>query len=722
MSVVSRSPRPVSGGRTVRERALRPTVGQPPTMGYQPSLDGVRAVSVVAVLLYHAGFEWMHGGFLGVEVFFVVSGFLITSLLLDERERSGRIVLRAFWLRRARRLLPALFMVLLAIGLWAALFGSAQMRSDLRRDYPWGIFYAANWGQIFGGAQYFGNLSPLRHLWSLAVEEQWYLLWPLAFVALSRTRWRTAERGRIVLGCAALVMIVTWFMARSPELTDDRVNLLYLSTFTRASGLLLGAGAAFVWRPWRSPRRPVGSAGPVLDIAGVAAAVVLLISFASVSLVDRSLYRWQLALASVASLVVVAVVVHPASRLLRPACSWTPLVEIGKRSYGLYLWSWPISVVAKAYTGSWPRFIGAMLVTAMVAELSYRYVETPVRHGAIGRWLKADRSIDWRRTAGCASVAVIALLVPLGAFYKSVDHFDPAAGGDDVAFDLDLATTPTLAGQTQIATPEPTSPVVEDASDETTSNTTQQTAEVAETTSSVAAVVPEVTAPVLPRRLVIVGDSQAHSLAINLPEGIESTFDIADGSVEGCGVADDGSVRSERDGFSRSFGNCSGWAGKWADAAVSSNAEVALVVIGAWDVFDVEVGDQLIEFGTPAADERFLTDLREGVAALSGAGVHVALLEIACMRPQDVDGAGVPALPERGDDQRIAHLNDLMRRVADENPSAVTFVAGPTQWCNDPAVSSDLGYRWDGVHVYKPGAKLIYETIAPALLAIPIAA
>ena len=146
------------------------------------------------------------------------------------------------------------------------------------------------------------------------------------------------------------------------------------------------------------------------------------------------------------------------------------------------------------------------------------------------------------------------------------------------------------------------------------------------------------------------------------------------------------------------------------------------MVLGAWDVFDVEVDGQLLEFGTPAADQRFVTDLSEGVAALSAAGVHVALLEVPCMRPQDVEGAGVPALPERGDDQRVAHLNDLMRQVAAADPLGVTFVPGPTQWCNDETISTDLGYRWDGVHVYKPGAKLIYETVADDLLAIPIPA
>jgi hypothetical protein len=237
--------------------------------------------------------------------------------------------------------------------------------------------------------------------------------------------------------------------------------------------------------------------------------------------------------------------------------------------------------------------------------------------------------------------------------------------------------------------------------------------------SSVAPVVASVAPPAGPARVVIVGDSQAHALAINLPSGIESAFKITDGSVEGCSVYEDGNVHSQRAGFNRSFADCGGWADKWGKAAKKGHAQIALVVLGAWDVFDVEVGGQLIAFNTPAADKRFTDDLDRGIAALRGAGSKVALLEVPCMRPTDVKGAGVPALPERADDARIAHLNQLLQGVAAADPANVSFVKGPAEWCNDPAIGTDLAYRWDGVHVYKPGAKLIYETIAPALLAIP---
>ncbi len=715
-------PRARSGDPT--HPSVRPAgLGAPPVMGYQPSLDGVRAISVVAVLLYHAGFSWMHGGFFGVEVFFVVSGFLITSLLLDERERSGRVSLGQFWLRRARRLLPALAMVLVATGVYSSLWGSAQMQSDLRRDYPWAIFYAANWGQIVGGAQYFGNLSPLRHLWSLAVEEQWYLLWPVVFLGLTRLLSRARVRAASLLLIAIGVMTFTWWSAREPRLTDGRVNFLYLSTLTRSSGLLLGAAAAFVWRPWRSRRAATSRSWWLLDLIGAAAVGILGWQFVDAVLTDRAIYRWQLALVTVASLALVLVVVHPASKLTRPAFAFKPVAEIGKRSYGLYLWSWPVSVACQAYTGSWARFGIAMGITVTIAEISYRVVETPIRRGGLARWVAAHRSVHWHTITTAGVIAVLALLVPLVLFFSRVEHADPAAGGADAAFSL-----PAVGEQaTSVAAPRPEVPsipaVAADAG-ASASNSSGSTGQVGLPSSTVsepsAPASPPVTAPVLPRRVVVVGDSMAHSLAINLPDGIESTFDIADGSVDGCSVYDDGDVKSERRRFARSFANCEGWADRWLDAAVDSKAQVALVVTGAWDVFDVEVDGVPIPFASAEGDARFLAGLQQGIDALTAAGVHVALLEVACMRPADVKGAGVPALPERGDDDRVAHLNDLLRQVAVDHPETVTFVSGPAQWCSDEEIATDLGYRWDGVHVYVPGANLIYVTIAQSLLDIPL--
>ncbi len=689
-----------------RRPDARPTQRTPTPMGYQPGLDGLRAISVIAVIFYHAGFGWMHGGFLGVEVFFVVSGYLITSLLLEETAATGGVQLRQFWMRRARRLLPALFTVLIAIGVWVALFGTAQQQSDLHRDYLPGIFYFANWGQIVGGAQYFGNFSPLRHLWSLAVEEQWYLMWPITFVLLTRCKRTRVQMGRLILGVSVGVMVLTWWLASGSALTSDRINLLYLSTFTRCSGLLLGAGAAFLWRPWKAKAAASSRAGSALSVVGLGATALLVYAFTVVHLTDPSMYRWQLASVSILSLVAIAVVVHPAATWSRSFFGSRALVAIGKRSYGVYLWSWPISVLCGAYDGTWTRFILAMSVTVVVSEFSYTYIETPIRKGGLRRWFQQHRDIDWSTRTIAGGVAIAALVSSLLVFFSSVRPFDRAAGGANVSIDL--------------------TKVVEAAAPQ---STVQSAGNTATTAAAVAGATPTSTVPAVvsvapvqppgPARLVIVGDSQAHALAINLPSGIESAFTVTDGSVEGCSVYTDGIVKSKRAGFNRSFADCGGWSDKWGTAAAKGHAQIALVVLGAWDVFDVEVGGQLIAFNTPAADKRFIDDLGTGVAALRAAGSKVALLEVPCMRPKDVKGAGVPALPERADDARVAHLNDLLRQVAAADPANVSFVSGPTEWCNDQAIATDLGYRWDGVHVYKPGAKLIFEKIAPALLAIP---
>jgi peptidoglycan/LPS O-acetylase OafA/YrhL len=685
----------------------RPRTAAPKPMGYEPGLDGLRAISVAAVILYHAGFTWMTGGFFGVEVFFVVSGYLITALLLDEQERTYRVSLREFWFRRARRLLPALFTMLFTVALWTALFGTSEQQSTLKRDLPWSIFYAGNWGQIVGKVPYFASADPplLRHLWSLAVEEQWYLIWPLVFVAIMAVgTGDRRRRGTLLLSTVCTLMVATSLMHGHVS-----NNALYLSTFTRASGLLLGAGSAFVWRPWRSPS-PSQVRGRRLDPIGAAALTLLICIMSVASLTDAYIYQWLLPVVSILSMIVIAVVVYPAANGMRRILGWKPLVEVGRRSYGLYLWHWPIFVIGNVYhSGSWRKFVVAVALTAAVSELSYRYIETPIRRGALGHWFReqrvafgGDRVRRVRRTTWTI-LGLGGLTVFLLAFYVNVERYDVAVGGTEASFSLPSTADQPASVSAPLASSE--SP------DASTAAAAAPTAPATPTT-----------APTLPRRVIVVGDSQAHSLAINLPTGIDGTFRITDGSVEGCGVYDTGKVLSARDGFNRSFADCSGWAAKWGSAAASSGAEVALVVIGAWDVFDLQLADHTLVFGTPEADAYYVAQLQKGIDALKASGAYVALLEVPCMRPKDVRGAGVPALPERGDDTRTGHVNDLLKRVAAADPVHVTFIAGPTQWCHDETVSTDLNYRWDGVHVYKPGANLIYETIAPALLAIPVPA
>ena len=675
-------------------------------MGYQPGLDGLRGVSVIAVILYHlhaldpAGFGWFTGGFFGVEVFFVVSGFLITSLLVEEHGDRGGVAFGQFWLRRARRLLPALFTMLVVVSVWAALWRPDTV-ARLRTDLPGALFYYSNWLQIVDELGYFAALDTpplLRHLWSLAVEEQWYLIWPLAFSVLMAAFGGRARRLLApLLGAGLLSGLVMVLMFRPDD--PDRANLLYLGTFTRMSGLLLGAALATTWTPWRWPgagRRHLLA----LDVVGFGAIVGLGAAVVLLGNEDPAVYRGGMLAVSILSALAIAAVVHPGAQAMQRVFGSAPLVAVGRRSYGLYLWHWPLFVLVRATSGA-GRLVVAVALTVVLSELCYRFVEEPVRRGALGRWFEARRSGDPRSrsrvTVATAlyGAAIAIVVVALTVRVVGTEQRDIAVDSSgDATFDA-----PALAPSTATGPEGASGGASADVGASGASSTTPAR---------------------LPRRVALVGDSQAYSLAVNQPTGIESTFLITNGAIEGCGVWDEGRVFSRKRDFDRSFEDCKGWEDEWADSVTESGADIALVVLGAWDVFDVALPAGIVQFGTRAGDVEFSTRLQRGIDALREAGAAVALLEVPCMRPTSVEGAAVPPLPERGDDDRVAHLNELLRAAAAANPQDVVFVEGPSEWCDDEAIATDPAFRWDGVHVYKPGAELVYETISSALLQIPV--
>lgn len=658
-------------------------------MGYQPALDGLRALSVIAVILYHAGIHWIPGGFIGVEVFFVVSGFLITSLMIDEQHISGKVSLKQFWIRRARRLLPALFTMLIT-ALVTVTFFAQDSAPDFRQDVFPALGYFSNWWQIyFVDTPYFAanSLPMLRHLWSLAVEEQWYVLWPIAFAFVLGNkripRWISA----VVIGLLAAAVMVGTARAFIAD-NETRINLLYLSTISRSSGLLLGAALACAWQPWkRAVVRYAKLRSGFADILALGALATLGYISAVIHVADEQLYKGGLAAATVASAVVIAVVVRSGQSLVKRILSFPLLVEIGRRSYGLYLWHWPIFVVTGARQST-VRLAYALTATVIINEFVFQFIETPARKGAIGNWLRQRRQLSaMRRRLPVALAVVVAALVGVTSVQLSgIQARDVSVdtGNTDVVFVVPT-TVPTTA-TTAVNTP-----------------------------------VTSTTLAKLPRRIVIVGDSQAHSLAVNKPSGIEKTFVITNGSIDGCGVYDRGvGIGGTSGKFRRNFANCKGFETKWAKSAAQANADVALVVIGAWEVMDLQINSFLFKVNTVPADTMFKTQLTRGIDALRKQHVAVALLEVACMRPVESNGGPVPPLPQRGDDARTGHLNALMREVAAPENDGVYFVSGPKEWCSDPKVANSLSYRWDGVHVYKPGAKLILESIAPALLQIPV--
>ena len=396
---------PTASGRPSVEAALRP-------VDHLPGLDGMRAVAVLAVVIYHAGLGALSGGFLGVEVFFVISGFLITALLLRERGATGRIDPIAFWIRRGRRLLPALFFLLASVLAFAVLVVPDEIAS-LRGDALAAVAYATNWHLIAGDQSYFesiGRPSLFNHLWSLAIEEQFYLVWPLALGAMLLA----GRRFALALTMAGAAGSAIWMALQFDPASDP--SRVYYGTDTRLTGLLLGSALAFVWVPSvatlpsaetglsrrrrrRIRARAAGSGrwtsvrlGRALDVVGVTAVAVLVAFFAFADAFEPFLYQGGLAILAVVTAALIAAAVHPQSRIGR----WLdvrPLRWVGTRSYSIYLWHWPILSLTRPELDI-PLDAPAALVlrlalTAVAAECSYRLVESPIRGGAIGRaWTK----------------------------------------------------------------------------------------------------------------------------------------------------------------------------------------------------------------------------------------------------------------------------------------------------------------------------------------------
>jgi peptidoglycan/LPS O-acetylase OafA/YrhL len=384
---------------------------------YVPGLDGLRAIAVLCVIAYHINAPWARGGMLGVGVFFTLSGYLITDLLLDHYRRRGHLGLGQFWIRRARRLLPALFLMLVVVSVLVALFDTSQLDS-VRRQVISGAFYFANWSTIAVHGSYFSRFAqplPLDHLWSLSIEEQFYLVWP--WVVLFAVRFLSDRLGLLLLallGSAASAILMAHLY--HPGTLDP--TRIYEGTDTRAFELLIGAALACV-RPAAFPR--FGSRVSVrrllaLDVLGVAGLVAVFVLVWKTTPFTAFLYPYGFLVLSVATVAVIAAVVHPASALGALLGS-RPLRWIGVRSYGIYLWQWPIVVLwGQSATGvHWGTALLQIATTFVVASLSWTYLEAPIRRGALGRlWRRAHRGatrLRARRTTFALGAGAFAALL-----------------------------------------------------------------------------------------------------------------------------------------------------------------------------------------------------------------------------------------------------------------------------------------------------------------------
>ncbi|WP_145930528.1 acyltransferase family protein [Bacillus nitratireducens] len=351
---------------------------------YMVGLDSLRGLAILGVILYHINFNWMPGGFLGVTVFFVLSGYLITDILAMEWKRNKRIDLKKFWLSRARRLLPAMFVMLVITLAWITIFHSSLLEK-MRGDSLAALFYVSNWWYIYHKLSYFDNfnqLSPLNHFWSLAVEEQFYVVWPF-IISLGLYHIKKQSRMILLICLGAVASALAMAILYEPGADPSRI---YYGTDTRAFSLLIGAALALIWPSNRLANKIIPKARLILDVVGGTALIIILLMFWKTNQYDPFLYNGGMVLLSIATALLVANLAHPASRIAQ-FLRFRPLRWIGIRSYGIYLWHYPILTLTtpKVNAGDFSliRAILQFILIIMIAQISWKYIEKPIRQGAL---------------------------------------------------------------------------------------------------------------------------------------------------------------------------------------------------------------------------------------------------------------------------------------------------------------------------------------------------
>ncbi len=393
---------------------------------YIPAIDGLRAVAVIAVMLYHLGFSWIPGGFLGVDLFFVISGYVITRLLLDSIAQSGGLVLRSFYIARARRLLPALIFMLLsttiAIGIWAP-----DTIKRLLIDTPFSLTGTMNWWLVAHHQDYFESIGRpplLQHTWSLAVEAQFYLIWPLIlYFILKKFGKKVIPAASLAIAAASGValLLVSFSLDAS---NASKVSHVYFGTDTHSIGLFLGAALAVNWIPQNFTTTVSKKAQDFIDGVGFVGFIGILAAFALIDETQPTLYKIAFPLVGLCGAAIVMSVVHPASRfapvLQNPVFLW-----IGERSYAIYLWHWVIFQVTRPSVDlageEWALYALRILIVLALSDISLRYVELPIRRGVIQYWFKGLKyRTKKERTQQTRSLALITVVVLILASIVSV--------------------------------------------------------------------------------------------------------------------------------------------------------------------------------------------------------------------------------------------------------------------------------------------------------------
>jgi peptidoglycan/LPS O-acetylase OafA/YrhL len=385
---------------------------------YIPAIDGLRAVAVIAVMLYHLGFNWIPGGFLGVDLFFVISGYVITRLLLDSIQRSGGLDLRAFYMARIRRLLPPLVFMIITTVIFVGLWAPDTMRR-LLGDTPFALFGGMNWWLVFRQTDYFeaiGRPPLLQHTWSLGVEAQFYLIWPLILLLVLRYFGKNKIPAAALLIAAFSGIALLAVSLQIDAASGSKVSHVYFGTDTHSIGLFLGAALAVRWIPQNLEETVSRKAQDFIDGIGIVGFLGIIAAFLFIEESDPTLYKLAFPLAGIFGCAIITSIVHPASRFA-PILSSKPFIWIGERSYAIYLWHWVVFQVTRPNFdlegSSWALTALRVLIVFFLADISLRLVELPVRTGLIDYWFKGmkyrTKRVQLRQKAGVLLI-VLAIL------------------------------------------------------------------------------------------------------------------------------------------------------------------------------------------------------------------------------------------------------------------------------------------------------------------------
>lgn len=629
------------------------------------ALDGLRGLALCAILLYHS--DYLIGGFLSVDMFFALSGFLITSLLLVEWRNTGKIGLAHFWSRRARRLLPALGFLLVGIAGYALVFAAPTELTRIRSDALATIAYVANWHAIFTHQSYFdqfGTASPLRHAWTLAVEEQFYLIWPLAMFGIVGF---CKRRTPIVVLVTAIVMAAASAITMALFYTQADPNRAYYGTDTRAYAVFAGIAIAAIVAEWGHVASRNGRA--VLEAAAFVGVAVIAVMWNRFEAQSPEMYHGGFLVGAIALAVLLLAATNPRRGPINHALSFRGFVWLGTISYGVYLWHWPINLVLdRERTGidGWPLFAVRTAIALAFGLLSYVLVEEPVRRGA-------GSARQWKVLTPVALAGLmILLLATTAATERSTDiaglNREDALRGNTVAA---MRHRRTLVG--------------------------------------------EIVPPSVPRVLVV-GDSVSLTLALGAPIAPTRPFAVTSATMLGCGLARGiplGLVRYSPESA------CVQWPKIWRRGIKVFHPRALVLLTGGWEVLDRQIDGRILPSQSAALGRHLRERLELAASIADRAGIPLVVLTTPCFTPPST-GLGADLAP-LGEPRRIAWFNALMAKFAANHPTSVRTIdlggfVCPKGRARDTIDGVQL--RSDGIHFTLEGAERVWRWLTPRLQAL----